>query len=222
MTSNAVAMQIIPRLRIDEVDYDHYYHELINAALAHGLGGAAWASAQPGVHVARAAKMMVSSATEFGHLCPVSMAYAVIPTLRSSPQLAATYEPLLRVADYDPGLRPPATKRALIAGRSMTEKQGGSDVRANKTSATPQADGTYRMIGHKWFTSAPMSNFFLTLAQAPGGLSCFLLPRVLDDAEATESSDDDTNRLPRGPPPLSITPRSRRCPARPGPVVVRW
>jgi putative acyl-CoA dehydrogenase len=109
------------------------------------------------------------------------MTYAVVPALRTTPDLAAQYEPLLTNRIYDDGLRAPLTKQGLIAGMSMTEKQGGSDVRANTTQAVPTADGSYRLTGHKWFTSAPMSDLFLTLAQAPGGLSCFLVPRVLPD-----------------------------------------
>jgi putative acyl-CoA dehydrogenase len=104
-----------------------------------------------------------------------------VPALRANPELARQYEPLVCAREYDPGLRVPAGKRGLIAGMSMTEKQGGSDVRANTTGAVPAADGSYRITGHKWFTSAPMSDFFLTLAQAPGGLSCFFVPRVLPD-----------------------------------------
>ena len=109
------------------------------------------------------------------------MTYAVVPALRHNPELAARYEPLLAATAYDPGLRVPETKRGLTAGMSMTEKQGGSDVRANTTRAVPQSDGSYLLTGHKWFTSAPMCDVFLVLAQAPGGLSCFLLPRVLPD-----------------------------------------
>jgi len=109
------------------------------------------------------------------------MTYAAVPALRAEPGLAEVYEPLLAAPVYDYGLRIPDTKRGLIAGMSMTEKQGGSDVRANTTRATPAGDGTYTITGHKWFTSAPMSDLFLTLAQAPGGLTCFLLPRVLPD-----------------------------------------
>jgi putative acyl-CoA dehydrogenase len=131
--------------------------------------------------VARAAKEFVWTATDPGHICPISMTYAVVPALRHNPDLAATYEPLLTSTTYDYGLRVPATKRGLVAGMSMTEKQGGSDVRANTTTATPTGDGSYALVGHKWFTSAPMSDFFLTLAQAPGGLSCFFVPRVLPD-----------------------------------------
>ncbi|OBI06698.1 DNA alkylation response protein, partial [Mycobacterium sp. E2462] len=168
-------------VRIDEVGYDPAYHELLGTALAHGLGGSAWSSPQTGAHVARAAKFMVWSATDFGHMCPVSMNYAVIASLRANPRLAARFEPLLTVADYDPQLRAPMAKRALLAGMSMTEKQGGSDVRANTTTATQDCDGTYRLTGHKWFTSAPMSDVFLTLAQTESGVSCFLVPRILDD-----------------------------------------
>lgn len=168
-------------VRIDEVDYDQAYHELLGTALRRGLGGSAWRSDEPGAHVARAAKLIVWSATDFGHMCPVSMDYAVIASLRANTELAARFEPLLTVADYDPDLRAPMTKRALLAGMSMTEKQGGSDIRANTTTATKMSDGTYRLTGHKWFTSAPMSDFFLTLAQTDAGVSCFLVPRVLDD-----------------------------------------
>lgn len=121
------------------------------------------------------------SQIEAGHTCPISMTYAAVPALRHNSELAAKYEPLLAAPEYDYGLREPSTKRGLIAGMSMTEKQGGSDVRANTTTARPDGDGTYRIVGHKWFTSAPMSDVFLTLAQEPGGLSCFLLPRVLPD-----------------------------------------
>jgi putative acyl-CoA dehydrogenase len=167
--------------RIDEVDYLPQYHELMRIAVEHGLHGSPWASERAGEHVARAAKLMAWGVSDAGHLCPISMTYAVVPALRTTPALSADYEPLLTSTTYDYGLRPPLTKQGLIAGMSMTEKQGGSDVRANTTTATPSADGSYRLTGHKWFTSAPMSDLFLTLAQAPGGLSCFLVPRVLPD-----------------------------------------
>ncbi len=168
--------------RIDEVEYLPAYHRLMETAIGHGLHAAPWADDRPGAHVARAAKFMVWS-VDAGHGCPVSMTYAAVPALRANPDLAARFEPLLASTVYDPGLRDPATKRGLVAGMSMTEKQGGSDVRANTTSATPQTDGTYTLVGHKWFTSAPMSDLFLTLAQAPGGLSCFLVPRALPGGE---------------------------------------
>jgi putative acyl-CoA dehydrogenase len=167
--------------RIDEVDFHPHWHDLMRVAVAHGLHATPWQQQQPGAHVARAAKMYAWCHTDPGHLCPISMTYAVIPPLRVQPALAERYEPLLASAVYDYGLREPGTKRGLIAGMSMTEKQGGSDVRANTTRAAPDGDGGYRITGHKWFTSAPMSDLFLTLAQAPGGLSCYLLPRVLPD-----------------------------------------
>jgi putative acyl-CoA dehydrogenase len=167
--------------RVDEVEYLPQYHELMRTAVEHGLHGAPWADERPGAHVARAAKVISWGVADAGHLCPISMTYAVVPALRTTPELAARYEPLLTNRVYDVGLRPPLTKTGLIAGMSMTEKQGGSDVRANTTRAVPAADGSYRLTGHKWFTSAPMSDLFLTLAQAPGGLSCFLVPRVLPD-----------------------------------------
>ncbi|MCP2297631.1 putative acyl-CoA dehydrogenase [Nocardia amikacinitolerans] len=167
--------------RIDEVEYDPSYHRLMEYAVGFGLHAAPWADSGPSPHLVRAAKMSVWSQVDAGHGCPISMTYAVVPALRANPELAAQYEPLLVAKEYDPGLRVPSTKRGLIAGMSMTEKQGGSDVRANTTAAVPNADGTYRITGHKWFTSAPMSDFFLVLAQAPGGLSCFFVPRVLPD-----------------------------------------
>ncbi|MFB4308988.1 acyl-CoA dehydrogenase family protein [Actinomadura sp. GTD37] len=166
--------------RIDEVEFHPAWHELMTVAVTHGLHGSAWADPREGAHVARAAKFYTWR-VDAGHGCPISMTYAAVPALRQSPELAAQYEPLLAEPGYDFGLRAPLTKTALLAGMSMTEKQGGSDVRANTTQAAPQPDGTYRLVGHKWFTSAPMCDVFLTLAQAPGGLTCFLVPRVLPD-----------------------------------------
>jgi putative acyl-CoA dehydrogenase len=167
--------------RIDEVEFHPNWHDLMDVAVSNGLHAAPWRQDRAGAHVARAAKMYVWGQVESGHICPISMTYAAIPALRHNSELAQVYEPLLASAEYDFGLRVPSTKRGLIAGMSMTEKQGGSDVRANTTSAHPAGDGTYVLTGHKWFTSAPMSDMFLTLAQAPGGLSCFLLPRVLPE-----------------------------------------
>jgi putative acyl-CoA dehydrogenase len=166
--------------RIDEVEYDPAYHELMTVAVSNGLHAAPWADDRAGAHVVRAAKNSVWT-PEPGHLCPISMTYAVVPALRANPELASVYEPLLASRHYDPELKVPATKAGISAGMSMTEKQGGSDVRAGTTEAIPNADGTYALTGHKWFTSAPMSDIFLVLAQAPGGLSCFFLPRVLPD-----------------------------------------
>ncbi|MBB2989827.1 putative acyl-CoA dehydrogenase [Mycolicibacterium iranicum] len=173
--------------RVDEVDYDPAYHELMTAAVGHGLHAAPWADDREGAHVVRAAKMSVWT-PEPGHVCPISMTYAVVPALRHNPDLAAVYEPLLTSRVYDPQLTVPTTKPGITAGMSMTEKQGGSDVRAGTTEATPNGDGTYSLRGHKWFTSAPMCDVFLVLAQTQGrgdreggGLSCFFLPRILPD-----------------------------------------
>ncbi|MDA2814095.1 acyl-CoA dehydrogenase family protein [Nocardiopsis sp. RSe5-2] len=167
--------------RVDEVDFHPAWHVLMDTAVTNGLHAAPWADERPGAHLARAAKFYVWSQVEGGHGCPVSMTYAAVPALRRSPELAERFEPLLASRTYDFGLRPPLTKQGLIAGMSMTEKQGGSDVRANTTRAVPSSDGSYRLTGHKWFTSAPMSDVFLALAQAPEGLTCFLVPRVLED-----------------------------------------
>ena len=167
--------------RIDEVDFHPAWHSLMDVAVSEGLAGAPWADERPGAHVARAASFFTWGQVEAGHGCPISMTYAVVPALRTTPALAAVYEPLLTSRTYDPGLRVPTTKAGLLAGMGMTEKQGGSDVRANTTVATPRADGTWTLRGHKWFTSAPMCDLFLVLAQAPAGLSCFLVPRVLPD-----------------------------------------
>jgi putative acyl-CoA dehydrogenase len=167
--------------RVDEVEFHPSWHRLLEVAVGAGLAAAPWSDDRPGAHVARAAGLYTWSQVEAGHSCPISMTYAVVPALRAAPELARAYEPLLTSRVYDPGLRTPLAKRGLLAGMGMTEKQGGSDVRANTTTATPDRDGTYRLRGHKWFTSAPMSDLFLVLAQAPAGLSCFLVPRVLPD-----------------------------------------
>jgi putative acyl-CoA dehydrogenase len=167
--------------RVDEVEFHPAWHDLMRVAVASGLHAAPWQDARPGAHVARAAGFYVWGQSDAGHCCPVSMTYAVVPALRHAPGLAAAYEPLLAARAYDPGARPAAGKEGLLAGMSMTEKQGGSDVRAGTTTARPSGDGMHRITGHKWFTSAPMGDLFMVLAQAPGGLSCFLLPRVLPD-----------------------------------------
>ncbi|MFF2806132.1 acyl-CoA dehydrogenase family protein [Streptomyces sp. NPDC058000] len=167
--------------RVDEVEFHPAWHQLMTTAVEHGLHAAPWTDPRPGAHLVRAAKFYVWSQAEPGHGCPISMTYAVVPALRAAPDLAAQYEPLLAARSYDFGLRAPLTKHGLIAGMSMTEKQGGSDVRANTTRAVPAGDGSYRLTGHKWFTSAPMSDVFLALAQTAEGLSCFLVPRVLPD-----------------------------------------
>ncbi|GAA4027519.1 DNA alkylation response protein [Streptomyces plumbiresistens] len=168
--------------RVDEVEFHPSWHHLMRVAVGEGLAGAPWADGRPGAHVARTAGGLVWGQTDAGHGCPTSMTYAAIPALRRQPELAKVYEPLLTGREYDPELRVPSEKRGLLAGMGMTEKQGGSDVRTNTTAATPTAEpGVYTLRGHKWFTSAPMCDLFLVLAQAPDGLSCFLVPRVLPD-----------------------------------------
>ncbi|MCW2503020.1 MAG: acyl-CoA dehydrogenase [Actinomycetia bacterium] len=169
--------------RIDEIEFHPSWHQLLDVAVGAGLAGASWADPSPGAHVARAAGFFTWTQVEAGHGCPVSMTYAAVPVLRGTPELAAIYEPGLTSRDYDPGLRTPSGKRGLLAGMAMTEKQGGSDLQASTTSATPIGDGTYLLRGHKWFTSAPMCDVFLVLAQSPAGLSCFLVPRVLPGGE---------------------------------------
>jgi len=163
--------------RIDEVEFHPAWHELTTVAIGQGLHGTPW---RDGGHLLRAAKFYVWAQVESGHGCPISMTYAVVPALRHEPALARQYEPLLTSTTYDFGLRAPLSKQGLLAGMAMTEKQGGSDVRANTTRAEPVGDH-YVLTGHKWFCSAPMCDLFLVLAQAPGGLSCFLVPRVLPD-----------------------------------------
>ncbi|HEX5090441.1 MAG TPA: acyl-CoA dehydrogenase family protein [Nocardioides sp.] len=170
--------------RIDEVEFHPAWHWLMERAVGHGLAAAPWeqqADGDPDAHLRRAAGFMAWAHTEPGHGCPISMTYAAIPALRVDEALAKEWTPVLASTTYDPGLRPVAEKRGALCGMGMTEKQGGSDVRANLTEARPADDGTYTLHGHKWFTSAPMNDVFLVLAQAAGGLTCFVVPRVLPD-----------------------------------------
>lgn len=166
--------------RIDEVEFHPSWHHLMDAAVRHGLHAAPWTSDEKWAHVRRAAGFITWAQTEAGHLCPISMTYASVPALRVDPAVADEWVPGLASRRYDFGLGVPADKSGLVAGMAMTEKQGGSDVRSNTTSAQPVSDG-YLLTGHKWFCSAPMSDVFLVLAQAPGGLTCFVVPRVLPD-----------------------------------------
>jgi putative acyl-CoA dehydrogenase len=167
--------------RVDEVEYHPAYHDLLGTAVARGLHASPWRDPREGAHVARAAAFLVWGQVEAGHLCPVSMTYAVAPALRAQPDLADEWLPHLTSLGYDGRLGPVADKPGALAGMGMTEKQGGSDVRTNTTRGEPTDDGGWSLTGHKWFCSAPMSDLFLMLAQAPGGLSCFLVPRVLPD-----------------------------------------
>lgn len=172
--------------RTDAVEFHPSYHALIGAALRHGLHATPWSrtgAAAAHAHLERAAGFMLFTETEPSVLCPVSMSYAVTPALRGNPAVWADWSAGLASTRYDPRLALFSQKSALTMGMGMTEKQGGSDVRANTTQAV--ADGSdawgvrYRLTGHKWFFSAPMCDAFLVLAQAPGGLTCFFLPRVL-------------------------------------------
>ncbi|MDQ4214925.1 acyl-CoA dehydrogenase family protein [Microbacterium capsulatum] len=167
--------------RIDEVEYHPAYHRIIGAAVAAGAHTAAWADPRPGAQVARAAQFLLFAQVEPGHACPVSMTHAVVPALQQSAPSALQDEwiPRLLSRDYSPALAP--GKASALFGMAMTEKQGGSDVRANRTSAAPAGDGSWILTGHKWFCSAPMSDGFLVLARTPAGLGCFLVPRVLPD-----------------------------------------
>jgi putative acyl-CoA dehydrogenase len=166
-------------VRVDEVEYDESYHRIMRAHIAEGGHTAAFAEPRPGAAVARAAVFMLFAQVEPGHCCPVSMTHSAVPVLRKNASVAEEWMPRVLSRDYDPELRP--AKSSAILGMSMTEKQGGSDLRANLTTATPASDGGYVLDGHKWFCSAPGSDAFLMTAQAPGGLSTFFVPRVLPD-----------------------------------------
>jgi len=171
--------------RIDEVVFHPSWHWLMERAVGHGLQAAPWEQQEEGstaAHVRRAAGFMAWSHTDPAHGCPISMTYAAVPALRVDETLAKEWTPALAATAYDPGIRPVSQKRGALAGMGMTEKQGGSDVRANVTEARPTpVEGEYTLHGHKWFTSAPMNDVFLVLAQAPGGLTCFVVPRALPD-----------------------------------------
>lgn len=165
--------------RIDEVEYHPSYTRIIGAAVGYGAHTSAWAEPRPGANVARAATFMLFAQIEPGHACPISMTHSVVPALAASPALAEHWQPRLLSREYDGSLTP--GKTSALFGMAMTEKQGGSDLRVNTTRAASVGGGRYELTGHKWFCSAPMSDAFLVLAQAPAGLSCFLVPRVLDD-----------------------------------------
>ena len=171
--------------RIDEVEFHPGWHELLRLAVHHELHALPWRDPRPGAHAARAALFFVLSQAEAGHGCPISMTYSAVPALRAQPELAAEWEPRIVSNRYDARVRPAAGKTGALIGMAMTEKQGGSDVRANTTRARPTGrggpGGEYEITGHKWFCSAPMCDAFLVLAQTDRGLSCFLLPRWRPD-----------------------------------------
>jgi putative acyl-CoA dehydrogenase len=167
--------------RINEVRFHPAYHRLMSLAIEGGLHASPWSDPVPGAHVARAARYLLHAQVEAGHGCPVTMTFAAIPALRHQPELASEWEPRITKPSYDPRNIPAGKKTGLTVGMAMTEKQGGSDVRANSTRAYPLGTSgpgrAYELVGHKYFVSAPMCDLFLVLAQAPGGLSCFLLPK---------------------------------------------
>jgi putative acyl-CoA dehydrogenase len=171
--------------RIDEVEFHPAWHQLMQMGVEHELHSLPWRSDEAAPHAARAALYMTAMQAEAGFCCPITMTFAVVPALRAQPELAAEWEPLVTATTYDPRLISASEKGSAIAGMAMTEKQGGSDVRANTTVAHPLNGGgagaEYELVGHKWFCSAPMSDLFLVLAQTEEGLSCFLLPRILPD-----------------------------------------
>ncbi|MGM0569306.1 isovaleryl-CoA dehydrogenase [Marinobacter sp.] len=171
--------------RIDEVRFHPAYHELMRLAMEHGLHSSPWQQPGKGAHVARAARYYLHTQVEAAHGCPITMTFAAMPSIMKQPELAEVWAPKILHRDYDPRNVPDSEKQSVTIGMAMTEKQGGSDVRANTTRALPtgkEGPGqAYELVGHKWFVSAPMCDAFLVLAQAPGGLSCFLMPRWLPD-----------------------------------------
>jgi putative acyl-CoA dehydrogenase len=163
--------------RVDEIEFHPAWNSLLGLGIEAGIPSLPWHEPRPGAHVVRGALLMLLSQAESGVACPLSMTYASVPAIRQSPALAKEWEP--RLLDTDPS-------RSALCGMAMTERQGGSDVRANTTQAEPAGGGTYRLAGHKWFCSHPVSDAFLVLAQAQGGLSCFLMPRMLPDETRNE------------------------------------
>jgi putative acyl-CoA dehydrogenase len=184
----AAANQVVPRLhthdrygrRRDEIEYHAAYHDLMALLMRHGLHTGAWADGNAGAHVERAAGYLLYAEVENGTQCPATMTYGSVPAIRRDAALAAEWLPKLYSREYDPRNMPARDKRSALVGMGMTEKQGGSDVRANTTQAARRGDA-WSITGHKWFLSAPMSDAWLVLAQSPRGLSCFFLPRYRPD-----------------------------------------
>ncbi len=173
--------------RIDQVDFHPAYHQLMRTAIEHGLPSSPWQKPQPGAHVTRAAMMYLHNQMEAGSCCPLTMTFAAVPAIRHQPDIAAHWLPLITARHYDSGNKPWFEKPGVTIGMAMTEKQGGTDVRANTTRARPLGQSgpgrLYTLTGHKWFCSAPMCDAFLVLAQTDKGLSCFLLPRWREDGQ---------------------------------------
>src|SRR6188472_2575517 len=170
--------------RRDEVEFHPAWHALMRAGVEHELHALPWRTDEPGAHVARAATYVCSGQAEAGFGCPITMTFAAVPALRTQPEVAAEWVPRLTATSYDPELR--AGKESALCGMAMTEKQGGSDVRANTTRALAGDDGWWEITGHKWICSAPMCDLFLVLAQTDEGVTCFALPRVLPDGARNE------------------------------------
>ncbi len=183
------ANRMVPRLRthdrfgerVDVIDYDPAYHALMSIAFENGLHSLCWTQPREGAFVARAALNYLWNQAENGTSCPITMAFASVHVVRQCPELAVQWEPLMLAEAYDPAPSHLSRKKGVIVGMAMTEKQGGSDLRANRTVATPQGDGSYLLEGHKWFCSAPMCDAFLTLARTDAGVTCLLVPRWLED-----------------------------------------
>ena len=171
--------------RVDLVRFHPSYHQLMKTSIEEGLHSSPWTDPRKGAHVARAARVYMHSQVESGHGCPISMTFAAVPALNLQSDIAKEWLPKITARVYDPRNLPIDQKQGVTIGMAMTEKQGGSDVRANTTRAIPVSTGgpgrEYELIGHKFFVSAPMCDAFLVLAQAPGGLSCFLVPRWRPD-----------------------------------------
>ncbi|HEY3742412.1 MAG TPA: acyl-CoA dehydrogenase family protein [Bryobacteraceae bacterium] len=167
--------------RRDEVTFHPSYHRLMELSASAGIHSSPWSDPRQGAHVSRIAHAYLISQAEGAHVCPISMTYSSVPALRKQADLAQIWEPLITRQAYDPSFAPAPTKKGALIGMGMTEKQGGSDVRANTTTAELQRDGSYRITGHKWFCSAPMCDGFLVLAQAKQGLSCLFVPRWTPD-----------------------------------------
>ncbi len=172
--------------RRDEVEFHPAYHELMAYLKRHGVSAGPWADPVPGAHVKRASLFMMYAEIEDGTLCPTTMTYAVVPSIMRDDAIAREWLPRIFSLEYDPRFIAAERKRGVTLGMGMTEKQGGSDLRSNTTTAEPLGGREYRIVGHKWFCSAPMSDAFLILAQAPGGLSCFFLPRFTPDGKVND------------------------------------
>jgi putative acyl-CoA dehydrogenase len=168
--------------RLDEVEFHPAYHRIMELVMAHGVHSFAWRNAEkPGAHVVRSVLGYLHGQAEQGTGCPLTMTYACVPALRHQPDVASEWLPRVTSLSYDPRFIPADRKKGCTVGMGMTEKQGGSDVRANSTQAHPLGGNEYELVGHKWFFSAPMCDAFLVLAYVPGGLTCFLLPRWKPD-----------------------------------------